>query len=553
MTTPARVRRELERLRYELEGAARQVPHLRAMIEGTSDLLLLVNREGFVVEYNQTACNTLAPNDTDLSQTAVSDLFFVSDSDDGDNVPPVPLLSSQDLEVADGESTRHWGVLKTGEAIELDISGFLMNDDILTVVSARLMNRHDRRERELLDARRRLHEMRRMLQEDRQREQAARMSSLSTLAGALSHDLNNVLVVVCCNVDLLRDVITDEDSLMMLDDIRMGAESAKELATRFITFSKGPAPLLNPLVIEPWIRRISHAFRASHDVTINIDCGGQDAQVSADEQQLTQVLLNLLLNAAQSSETAESIDIVVERCVSDNLRCWSIKVRDYGTGIDTASLPHLFEPFFTTKPGGTGLGLASAQRIIEEHKGELFCRNRDEGGAEFEIRLRDLEFETTIVTGSPDEQKPADAGDVVGPLGQIRVVLMDDEPSVLQTVARELQALGAEVHSVACGEDLLALKTDRASEWAEDDLTLVYILDILVNEGLGGIETLRQLMLEDGNVRAVACTGHSSIKVDDAFRTLGFSGFLRKPFRLDELVSTLCLACDETKPGKDSP
>jgi signal transduction histidine kinase/CheY-like chemotaxis protein len=523
------------------------------MIEGTSDLLLLVDGEGLVVEYNQTACNTLAENDTELPKTSVFDLFFVPDSDDGDKVPPVSLLSRQDLEVSNGESTRHWGVLKTGEAIELDISGLPTNEDILTVVSARLMNRHDRRERELLVARRQLHEMRRTLHEDRQREQAARMSSLSTLAGALSHDLNNVLVVVCCNVELLREVITDEDSVMMLDDIRMGAESAKELATRFITFSKGPAPLLSPLVIEPWIRRVSHAFRASHNVTVNIDCEEEGPQVSADEPQLTQVLLNLLINAEQSTETKQPINIVVAPCVSGDLRFWSIKVIDHGTGIDTASLPHLFEPFFTTKPGGTGLGLASAQRIIEEHKGELSCRNRDEGGAEFEIRLRDLEFEETTITQFSTEQILADTGDVVEALGHIRVVLMDDEPSVLQTVARMLEALGAEVHPVACGEDLLALKRDRASEWDKDDLTLVYVLDILVNEGLGGVETLRLLMLEDGNVRAVACSGHSSIKVNDAFRALGFLGFLRKPFRVDELVSTLCLVCDETNAAQNSP
>lgn len=544
MTIPLRVRRELKQLRYELEGAARQAPYLRAMIEGTSDLLMLVDPEGSIVEYNQTAYDTLSEDTQGLLNTSIFDLFLVADADDGDGQNSGPLLSREDLENPNEQSTRHWGVLKTDEAIELDISGLPTGEDNLVVVSARLMNRHDRRERELLDARRHIHEMKRTIQEDRQREQAARMSSLSTLAGALSHDLNNALAVVCGNLELLQDVVTDENAMTMLDDIRTGAESARELTTRFTTFSKGPGPLLKPLAIAPWIHRIAHAFRAANDVTINIDCADEQAHVAADEYQLTQVLLNLLLNAVQSSQEKKPIEIAVKPCLGGDSVAWSIAVRDHGPGIDTETLPRIFDPFFTTKPGGTGLGLASAWRVIQEHEGELLCRNRDEGGAEFEFRLRALgpdqaEVATTPAGwNEPNTQSRADA------LSDVRVVLLDDEPAVLQTVSRILRMRGAEVHTVTCGEELFALKETHASEWAKDGRMLVYVLDILVHGGLGGIETLRRLRREDESVRAIACSGHAPTEVNEDFRTLGFVEFLRKPFRADELVAVLRQACD---------
>jgi len=547
MTIPIRIRRELKQLRYELEGAARQVPYLRAMIEGTSDLLMLVDGEGLIVEYNQMAYDTLSQEGAGLLSSSVFDLFLVPDSDDGDKASSAPLLSREDLKNSNESSTRHWGTLKTGEAIELDISGLSTGEDNLAVISARLMNRQDRRERELLDARRHIHEMKQTIQEDRQREQAARMSSLSTLAGALSHDLNNALVVVCGNLDLLEEITTDKNAMAMLEDIRTGAESAREITTRFVTFSKGPGPLLKPLAIAPWLYRISHAFRASHSATINIDCADEQAHVAADEYQLTQVLLNLLLNAVQSAETKTPIDIVVKPYLGGGLSAWSIKVLDRGPGIETDLFPRLFDPFFTTKPGGTGLGLASAWRIVQEHEGELLCRNRDDGGAEFEIRLRDLGSEKPTLTPTSKSQNKANAAGGAQELNDIRVVLMDDEPAVLQTVSRMLKTRGAEVHSVASGEEVLTLKTNRASEWAQDDRTLVYVLDILVNEGLGGIETLRQLKIEDENVCAVACSGHAPLNTNKDFRTLGFMEFLAKPFRARELVTTLRLVCDEKR------
>ena len=543
MTIPLRARRELKQLRYELESATRQVPYLRAMIEGTSDLLMLVDTEGSIVEYNQTAYETLSKKAQGLLNMSIFDLFLVADADDGDPRNAGPLLSRHDLRNPDEESTRHWGVLKTGEAIELDISGFPTGEDNLVVVSARLMNRHDRRERELLDARQHIHEMKRTLQEDRQREQAARMSSLSTLAGALSHDLNNALAVVSGNLELLREVVTDENALTMLDDIRTGAESARELTTRFITFSKGPGPLLKPLAMAPWLQRITHAFRAGNDVPIEIDCADEQAHVAADEYQLTQVLLNLLLNAVQSSEERKPIEIAVTPYPGGDSPAWSIAVRDRGPGIDAEILPRIFDPFFTTKPGGTGLGLASAWRIIQEHEGELVCRNREEGGAEFEIRLRGVRPEEAA--GADASRNGSNAKSRDDALSDVRVVLLDDEPAVLQTVSRMLRTRGAEVHAVACGEELFALKEAHGSEWMQDDRTLVYVLDILVHVGLGGIETLQRLRHEDASVRAIACSGHAPTEVNEDFRTLGFAEFLRKPFRADELVAALRQACDE--------
>jgi two-component system sensor histidine kinase AtoS len=113
--------------------------------------------------------------------------------------------------------------------------------------------------------------------------------------------------------------------------------------------------------------------------------GQPGEEIIADLEQMRLVILNLLLNAIEAVPHKGAITINVQR--DDSLRNLIVTVRDSGPGILPENLERIFEPYFTNRPGGTGLGLALARRIVEEHEGTIKAENHPEGGAQFEISL----------------------------------------------------------------------------------------------------------------------------------------------------------------------
>jgi signal transduction histidine kinase len=120
--------------------------------------------------------------------------------------------------------------------------------------------------------------------------------------------------------------------------------------------------------------------------SVRFDVTGEvEEEVVADLEQMRLVILNLLLNAIEAVPVQGSITINVKR--DDSLRNLLVTIRDTGPGIPEENLERIFEPYFTNRPGGTGLGLALARRIVEEHEGTITAANHPKGGAQFEISL----------------------------------------------------------------------------------------------------------------------------------------------------------------------
>jgi signal transduction histidine kinase len=113
--------------------------------------------------------------------------------------------------------------------------------------------------------------------------------------------------------------------------------------------------------------------------------GPQDELLVADLEQMRLVALNLLLNAIEALSRKGGIIITIER--KELAETLTIRIRDTGPGIPPENLERIFDPYFTNRPGGTGLGLALARRIVEEHRGKIQASNHPDGGAQFEITL----------------------------------------------------------------------------------------------------------------------------------------------------------------------
>ncbi len=240
---------------------------------------------------------------------------------------------------------------------------------------------------ELTDANRALAEARETLL------RTEKLATIGRLAAGLAHEVGNPLGAVAGYVELARARLPPDphpDLVDALARISTAAQRIDEIVRDLLDFARPSVPLLAPIdlavAVDASIQLARVQPRFKH-VEVELDACEGLPRVMADEHHLSQVLLNLLLNAGDAMGGAGQVRLVA-RTARDG--CVVLAVEDSGPGILAADLPRVFDPFFTTKdPGeGTGLGLAISHRIMESFGGEIAARNGDGGGAVFELRFR---------------------------------------------------------------------------------------------------------------------------------------------------------------------
>jgi PAS domain S-box-containing protein len=215
-----------------------------------------------------------------------------------------------------------------------------------------------------------------------------RMSAVGNMAAALAHEIGTPLGVISSSAEMLLDDFEAGDerredlALILGETERIGG-----LVRNLLEFARPESPVFEPLdlrsVVERVERLVRHAAR-KQGTRIVVESG--PAWIHGDANQLEQVLLNLTINAMQALGEGGEVRIGLGTG-EDGVR---LEVEDDGPGIDPEAMEGIFHPFFTTKPNGTGLGLAVAKRIVEDHQGSLSTQER-ETGATFQVLLPALE------------------------------------------------------------------------------------------------------------------------------------------------------------------
>ncbi len=240
---------------------------------------------------------------------------------------------------------------------------------------------------------------------------AERLSSVGALAAGVAHEINNPLGIITMfaqralerarkgeiDVDKLEKIV--EQGKRVAAITRNLLDFARAAPTRFAPFAIGEVIASTCALV---------ADRAKNDgIDVEQRIAVGLAPITGNSQQISQVLLNLLLNAFQAIGKSGRVSVIAEEVASSRLptagRALRVAVDDSGPGIPAEVIPRLFEPFFTTKePGeGTGLGLSVSYGILKEHHGAIFAQNRSEGGARFEFELP-----LDGVASSPEIKRP---------------------------------------------------------------------------------------------------------------------------------------------------
>lgn len=236
---------------------------------------------------------------------------------------------------------------------------------------------------------------------ERQLMQAQRMEAVGRLAGGISHDFKNLLMVTLGHVDLLlMDKKADHQDYGDLIAIRGLIEEGADLAKRILTFSRKTQTVLKPLDLNSRILRVRDLLQRTFPeaVTVRVELDETKTMILGDAGQIEQALLNLAVNAKDAMPEGGALTFKTEICRIDE--AWSqthlkptpgdyvkLSVIDTGHGMEPEVLDHIFEPFFSTKSSGhgTGLGLAMVFGIVETHRGHITCSSSIDEGASFEL------------------------------------------------------------------------------------------------------------------------------------------------------------------------
>jgi signal transduction histidine kinase len=224
-------------------------------------------------------------------------------------------------------------------------------------------------------------------------ERASRLSSVGMLAAGIAHEIRNPLVAVKTFLDLLPDRLNDLEflqsfRLLSLSELRR----VTDLINDMLALGKSPTPEHRTLELQPTLEpvvRLMASTAHKRQVEVTSQFTPDLPRVSADANQLKQILLNLLLNAIESCVSGGHVSVTVRAVVAaspDSHRV-ILEIRDDGPGIPSEHLQDIFHPFFTTKETGTGLGLALVHQMVLEHGGEITVESQVGHGSVFRVSL----------------------------------------------------------------------------------------------------------------------------------------------------------------------
>ncbi len=361
-----------------------------------------------------------------------------------------------------------------------------------------------------------------------------KLESLGLLAGGIAHDFNNILAVIVTQVAVAKmKEDLDEYICQVLNDIESEALRAKNLTQQLMTFSKGGAPIKKLSSLKDIIIDSSNFVLHGSSVLCEFSIPDGLWVVEVDKGQINQVIQNIVLNAQQAMPNGGTITISAENlALKERMKTLPlglyvrIKVSDTGEGIEPEIMEKIFDPYFTTKPNGSGLGLATVFSVVKRHEGLVTVDSPPGGGAVFTIYLP--------ACGEMELKEPVRRSSSLS--GHEKVLLMDDEPSLRESMTNLLRNYGYEVHSVSHGEDAIQIFQKEKLSSRQFDLV---ILDLTIKGGLGGKETVQRLRAVCPDVKIIAASGYSQDPVLSNYEEFGFDGIIVKPFTIEELTHVM--------------
>jgi two-component system CheB/CheR fusion protein len=370
---------------------------------------------------------------------------------------------------------------------------------------------------------------------ERRLQHSQRLESLGLLAGGIAHDFNNLLMGIAGHSDLLLDEMPSSNPYRQgVEQIELLTRRAGELVNQLVIYA-GQGQMQSELLDLNHVLQEMEPLLASivpKQQLISYSYATNGAWLHADSAQMRQIIMNLVVNAAEASPPqgtlqvrldTESLDSTRLRAISPELAEGDyviLEVEDQGSGISAGIRERIFDPFFSTRGSGRGLGLAVVQGIIHRHMGAISLMSEVGQGTRCRIYLPGA---------PPPAAHNSNAAEAAAPWqGEGRVLVVDDEEYVRSVALRMLTRMG--LSPVPAGDGFEALEVLARSDEPFDLL----LLDLTM-PGLSGDEVLARVRRNYPQLPVIVASGYSDQASKYQSLPNGQVYFLAKPFKLNEL------------------
>ncbi len=365
--------------------------------------------------------------------------------------------------------------------------------------------------------------------------EAEKMQMLGRVAGGVAHDFANLLTLISGYSELVLNRIGSRDPLRAeLEEIRQAANRGAGMTTRLLDFLRSQAAELQNLDLNALIRDVEHMLRPliGEQIELVTRLAPDLPKVKADPARMTQVIMNLVLNARDAMPAGGRITIATtsmrmgpEEAAARSLAAGSylaMSLADTGSGMDAGALSHLFEPLFTTKPGkGTGLGLSTVQGIVKESGGAIDVASTLGAGTTFTIYLPGA----TDVRESPAPRAvPRDRM-----CGTEVILLAEDEEGVRRLVQHVLESRGYTVLTARDGVEAL--------EVYQQHQPIDLLLTDVIMPRMDGSQLADELLHRQPGVKVLFMSGYAGDKILHSVSLRPGVAFLQKPLKPDVLLA----------------
>jgi PAS domain S-box-containing protein len=388
-------------------------------------------------------------------------------------------------------------------------------------------------------------------------QQMQKLESLGIMAGGIAHDFNNLLLTIIGNLEMsLAEIPGDTPARQSLEESRKASLLAADLCGQMLAYSGKGHFIIHPISLANIVKEMVALLESSitKRADLRLSCPDELPLILGDSAQLRQILLNLILNAADAVTGGQGlIDIRIgtrecdasffeETMLKDPLAPGAyveLEVKDNGCGMDEPTLQRIFDPFFTTKFTGRGLGLAAVLGIVRGHRGAIMIDSEIGKGTSFRILLP-VATEAAMEQASASRRVVVDAPGTPSPKEKITVLLVDDDDGVRTTISRQLMRLGFQVISVADGFEALALvERSLTVRDAESHAPIDLVLLDLTMPRMDGAETFEKLHALAPDLPVVLCSGYSDEELRTRFEGKAIAGYLCKPFEIQTLKAAV--------------
>ncbi|BBM88164.1 ATP-binding protein [Candidatus Uabimicrobium amorphum] len=370
---------------------------------------------------------------------------------------------------------------------------------------------------------------------EEQLQRAQRMEAMGLLAGGVAHDLNNILSGLLGYPDLLLMKLPPDSPLCKyLHGIKESAERASDVVNDLLALARRENYSMEPIPINRIAEDYLHSldFQAiknrypNVDIDLVLDKG--NTFIKGSLSHLIKSFMNLIINAMQAMPKGGELRVCLkQRSLDESFFGYEeikpgdygvIEIEDNGQGIASKDIKKIFEPFYSKKihKRGTGLGLAIVYGVIHDHNGFLDIKSVEGKGTKFSVYLPET---------APREKSVATAS--LNLRGTESVLVIDDVPEQRELAKEFLTPLGYRVHCVTSGEEAVAYLSKNYAD--------ILILDMIMEDGIDGLETYQRILKIHPNQKAIIASGFANNERVKKAQELGACSYLGKPYTRQQL------------------